>query len=122
MITITDNHNRVGPIWPRRRGDLPALYSRVRMLPQERAGQFASFCQPNSQYLSCSSASLTALAPQCPETDTAGLALGKDPWEARTRARSHCRFAPPTHPLHTRTTKKFGTSVSEKDNATEPYM
>jgi hypothetical protein len=27
------------------------------------------------------------------------------------RARSHCRFVPPTHPLHTRITKIFGASV-----------
>jgi hypothetical protein len=29
------------------------------------------------------------------------------------RARSHCRFAPPTHPVHTRITNIFGTSFSE---------
>ena len=29
------------------------------------------------------------------------------------RARSHCRFVPPTHPLHTRITNIVGASISE---------
>ena len=35
-------------------------------------------------------------------------------------ARSHCRFAPPTHPLNTIIATIFGTSFSERTSAAEP--
>jgi hypothetical protein len=42
-----------------------------------------------------------------------GAAFIREHQSGHPRARSHCRLAPPTHPLHTIFTNIFGASVSE---------
>jgi hypothetical protein len=83
-------------VWTRR-----ALNSRKRRFPAWAGGQAVLRLRPPAQ--------AAALGVQ-------GHVQGRGP----DRARSHCRFAPPTHPLHTIFTNIIGASLSEATMRLDP--